>query len=239
MKIPKLHLPKNDQILEKTVSIVEVIGSSGVGKSTLLQNLCRENNTIQPGIHLSKLKTLPEWIDNLTFGFLTYFHQEKSTRWFTRTELRSMVYLDAWYRALEQPTQNKPRAIVWDQGPIYRLAMLQEFGPEMTQSSSYETWWNDRLKQWAAKLDLLVWLDAPDEILIERVYNRNQAHEIKDKSTEEGYEFLRRYRKTAGGIIDRLIINHSLKVLRYDTSQISSTKIANKVLETLNLKAEN
>lgn len=240
MNIHELNCPKRDRTiepLEKPVSIVEVVGSSGVGKSTLLQTLCGNNRQIQPGIRLSRFQTLPEWIDNLVFGLTTYFHQEQSTRWFTRTELRSMVYLDAWYQALEQPIPNQPRAIVWDQGPIYRLAMLQEFGPKMTHSSSYETWWNAQLKKWAAKLDLLVWLDAPDEILIERIYNRNQFHEIKGKSSEEGYDFLRRYRETAGQIIDRLIVTQNLKVLRYDTSKISSPQIADQVLDMLDLNS--
>jgi adenylate kinase family enzyme len=234
-----LELDRTIEPHEKPVFNVEVVGSSGVGKSTLLQTLCRNNRQIQPGIHLSRFQTLPQWIDSLMFGLTTYFNYEQSTRWFTRTELRSMVYLDAWYRTLEQPIPNQPRAIVWDQGPIYRLAMLQEFGPEMTHSSSYETWWNAQLKKWGAKLDLLVWLDAPDKILIERVYNRNQFHEIKSKSSEEGYEFLRRYRKTAGRIIEHLSNNQGLQVLRYDTSASSSTQIAERVLDRLKLNSAN
>lgn len=240
MKIHQLNGARRDRTTEphkQSVFNVEVVGSSGVGKSTLLQTLCGNNRQIQPGIRLSRFQTLPEWVDNLRFGLTTYFQQDLSTRWFTRTELRSMVYLDAWYRALEQPMPNRPRAIIWDQGPIYRLAMLQEFGPEMTHSSSYETWWNAQLKKWAAKLDLLVWLDAPDDILIERIYNRNQFHEIKGKSSEEGYDFLRRYRKTAGQIIEHLMATHDLKVLRYDTSKISSPQIAEQVLDLLELNS--
>lgn len=236
MKLDTSDLIKDSCTSALPLSTIEIIGSSGVGKSTLLQTLCRKSDRLQGGIGLSKWQTLPEWIDVLKFGLTTYLPEPNSTRWFSRTELRSMVYLDAWYRASERP-HNRDRAVVWDQGPIYRLAMLQEFGPQLMNRPQSERWWNDRLERWAAKLDLVVWLDAPDRILLERVYTRNRGHEIKNKSPEEGYEFLRRYRQTAGRILDRLVVERGLKVLRYDTSAATADRIADRVLDTLNISS--
>lgn len=237
MKIDSYQSRQLDISLDRPISNIEVIGSSGVGKSTLLKTLCRKNNRIQAGISLSKLQTVPEWIETLQLGLKTYWTRPTATRWFSRTELRSMVYLDAWYRVSERANDERNRTIVWDQGPIYRLAMLREFGPSMTQTPYFDRWWNDRLERWAAKLDLIVWLDAPDRILLERVYERTQEHEIKNKSPEEGYEFLQRYRNTAGQILDRLVVDRGLKVLRYNTSEVSSMEIANCVLEALEISS--
>ena len=41
---------------------------------------------------------------------------------------------------------------------------------------------------------MVIWLDAPDEILLDRIRNRQQEHIVKTQPATIGYEFLDRYR---------------------------------------------
>ena len=145
-----------------------------------------------------------------------------------------MVYLKAWHHVLERQVSNNDMVTVLDHGPIYRLALLREFGPEITKSQLYERWWDGMLKQWATIMDMVVWLDAPDVVLLERIHTRNCWHIVKRKSGQEAYEFLARYRTSYEHIITRLTANRGPTLLRFDTHQKSVDQIVDKVLAALN-----
>lgn len=145
-----------------------------------------------------------------------------------------MVYLKAWHHVLERQAANNDVVTVLDHGPIYRLALLREFGPEMTKSQLYERWWDSMLKQWATIMYMVIWLDAPDVVLLERIYTRNSWHIIKGKSEQEAYEFLARYRTSYEQTITRLTANRGPTLLRFDTHQKSVDQIVDKVLAAFN-----
>ncbi len=77
-----------------------------------------------------------------------------------------------------------------DHGPIYRLAFLREFGPEITTSNTLRDGGPDLLNEWIDALDMVIWLDAPNDSLLKRIRDREQIHTIKQKSEKEAYEYL-------------------------------------------------
>jgi len=145
-----------------------------------------------------------------------------------------MVYLKAWHHVLDRQVSNNDMVTVLDHGPIYRLALLRDFGPEITKSQLYERWWDSMLKQWATIMDMVVWLDAPDVVLLERIHTRSRWHIIKRKSGQEACEFLGRYRTSYEHIISALTAEGGPQVLRFDTDQKSVDQIVDKVLAALN-----
>ena len=146
-----------------------------------------------------------------------------------------MVYLKAWHHVLNRQVSNNDTdfVTVLDHGPIYRLALLREFGPEITKSNIYERWWDTMLKQWAAIMYMIVWLDAPVPVLLERIHTRNCWHIIKGKSGQEANEFLSRYRASYEQITTRMTANRGPTLLRFDTHQESLNQIVDKVLAAL------
>ncbi len=141
-----------------------------------------------------------------------------------------MAYLEAGLHVLGQQGAKNGSVTLLDLGPIYRLAFLREFGPEITTSQLYKRWWASLLDQWAATLDMVIWLDAPDAILLERIRARDQRHTIKEQSEQEAFEVLARYRTSFEQTIAESVTDHQVTLLRFDTNQASVEQIADSVL---------
>ena len=141
-----------------------------------------------------------------------------------------MVYLKAWPRVLTQQAWNNGTVILLDHGPVFKLATLLAFGPDKLRSEHFEKWWNSMFKQWAYTLDMVMWLDAPDTLLVERINRRSQRHVVKGKSEQEAYGFLARYRASYEEIMAKLRANGGPTLLQFNTNQASVEQIVDEVL---------
>ncbi|MGI0024914.1 MAG: hypothetical protein ACREA4_07200 [Nitrososphaera sp.] len=141
-----------------------------------------------------------------------------------------MVYLEAWLHALRQQAQDTNFITILDHGPIFRLASLAAFGPELTQSQLFKRWWNSVLDQWSGTLKTIIWLDAPDAVLLPRIRSRDCKHAIKGKSDEQARDFLVRYRTAYERIITRMTANGGPNVLCFDTSETAVDKLVRSVI---------
>lgn len=227
---------ENRLAAKKRPIVAEIIGPAGVGKSTLLQTLSQSSNEVQIDIPLTKIKCIKPFIDN-NFALLPiYFRYYRHTRWFNNTETRSMVYLKAWQRLIEGQATNIHSVTVLDHGPIFRLVLLREFGPEITHSQRYQEWWREMFKKWSDTLNFVIWLDAPDEILMERIQTRSVSHRMKEKSEQEIFSFLKRYRTAYERFMAQLLIHQDQEILKFDTSHKTPEEMADEVLAALDLE---
>jgi len=215
---------------KKTPLIIELIGPAGVGKTTILKSLCDKDRQITTGIHVGKIMFVIFLIINSILLMPAYIFQLKRNRWFGWKEIRAMVYLKAWYFIIHHQI-GKNKVVIMDHGPIFRLAFLDEFGPDFDHNSYYMKWWNNVLDAWNSTLDVIIWLDAPNDILLKRIQSRNRWHEIKEESTDTVYEYLNRYRKSCKKIISKL--NDDLKVPEFNTQKESPDQISDTVLNLL------
>lgn len=220
---------------ERHVPIVELVGVAGSGKTTLLRELTQRHPQIQNGVPVSPLQSLPIYARQ-SLWLLPIKMGDYRSRWFTQRELRSMVYLEAWHRNLTVKPPSTMAAVFIDHGPMFRLARLREFGPQLTRSQAYECWWNGMLERWVSTLEFAIWLDAPDSVLLERIRARSVWHEVKDKSTAEGNDFLMRYRQMYERLLNQFAANPNFTLLRFDTSQMYAAQIADSLMTALNLQ---
>jgi deoxyadenosine/deoxycytidine kinase len=212
---------------------VEIVGLAGAGKTTLTRTLCQRNEKIQVGVPLDKVRTIPFLLSNTLSLLPTFLRHYRHTRWFTWSEVRSMDYLRAWHHALARQSRSNDFLVVFDHGPIFRLALLREFGPAITRSELFEQWWDNVLNKWMTTLDIVVWLEAPLPIMLERAQDRGHWYLSGDISVQEGYEFLGRYQRAYEQILAQLTINQAVTLLRFNTDEKSPNQIADEVLVAL------
>lgn len=217
--------------------IVELVGPAGAGKTTLSRFLSQCDKKIQtaPEIELRKIEHIPIFLADIPFLLSIFLRRSRSSRWFTWEELKYIVYLRRWPRLLRHQATDNDTVLLLDHGPVFKLATLNEFGPEKINCQSVKDWWGDVLDQWARTLDMIIWLDAPDSVLMERINHREQRHDVKAKSEQEVFQFLTRYRCSYEQVLAKLTANGRPILLRFDTNQVSIEQITDRLLVTCGL----
>lgn len=227
----------NNAITQKPVLIVELVGLAGAGKTTLARALSQRDERIlvAADLELRKREHLPIFVGHVPFLLPVFLRRCRPSRWFTWDEIKAMVYLKGWPRVLRQQASNHGTVVLLDHGPVFKLATLNAFGPEGLKSPGLEPWWHSMFEQWAGTLDIVIRLNAPNEILVERINARNQRHAVKGRSELEAYKFLMRYQASYEQILAKLTAYAEPMLLQFDTTQASIDQIVDEVLVSCNL----
>lgn len=146
-----------------------------------------------------------------------------------------MITLEGWHRVLNRQAQTNHSAIILDQGPIFKLANLYGFGPDWLKSANFAHWWDRMFAKWAAVLNMVVWLDAPRDTLVQRIRSRGSWHAVQEQSAIDAENFLSTYQASCEHVVSRLLANSPFQVLRFDSSRESPPQIASEVLAALKL----
>jgi hypothetical protein len=143
-----------------------------------------------------------------------------NSRQLTRREFAWMAILKGWSALLRNKSNEDNKVIILDQGPLYLLAEMRLFGPEYLKDKAAEKFWQELYIRWKSTLHVVVWLDAADNILLDRIRTRLQEHIVKDEPEPVVYQFLDRYRTEYEFILSFLTDKKTnLKVLRFDTGR--------------------
>ena len=233
-----MQMLSHNAIKQKSPLIMELVGLAGAGKTALARALSQRDGKIRVAadLELRKREHIPIFVRNVPFLLPLFLRRCRSSRWFTWDEIKAMVYLKAWPRVIRQQASNDGTLILLDHGPVFKLAKLNAFGPERLKSQGFEQWWHSMFEQWAFTLDIVIWLNAPDKILLERINARNKRHAVKGKSEREAYEFLIRYQTSYEQILAKLTAYGRPTLLPIDTSQASIEQTADEVLAACDLK---
>jgi shikimate kinase len=231
-----------DRTMVRTYSVVELTGLAGVGKTTLSQAMSRRSPSVsvaaRPNIALPRdgaffarngLRLAPTYLCLYQSG----------VEWLTWRDMARMAILKGWHLALRPKAQATGSIVLLDHGPAFMLAQLYGFGPDCLRSQRAQAWWDEMYRQWAAVLDTVVWLDAPDQVLLERIHTREKQHTVKGKSEREASGFLTRYRAAYETVLSRLVAEDGgPRLLRIDTAQQSPEEAVEKMLREFGLPVD-
>lgn len=222
--------------------IVDLAGPAGAGKTTISQELSKRSENIMIGVYpfIRGPVVSPFFVRQILLlmpTFLRLYKNKRNGRCFNQQEMAWMALLNGWHHILRRKGEKNGKVIVLDQGPVFMLAQLHVFGSESLRNRSLEKWWESVFSQWATALNMVVWLDASDTCLLERIRTRSQGHLVKDKSEIEVFKFLANYRVAYKQVISILMDNHSSpKVLRFDTTRENLDEIVNRLLVEFGLE---
>lgn len=211
---------------------MELVGPAGAGKTELSRALSRRDKKIHisADLELRRVDHVPIFVGNVLPLLPVLLHEYPQGRWFTWDEIKAMVYLRGWTRVLQRKTSSNGRIIILDHGPVFKLAKLVAFRPERLKSKRFRNWWNEMLKKWAFALDMVIWLDASDTDLVERINARDQRHVVKGRSEREISVFLARYRTSYAQVLAKLEAYGRPALHHFDTSQATITQTVDEVL---------
>jgi hypothetical protein len=178
--------------------VVELVGVAAAGKSTLLRTLSERDPRLRAGVRPPTHRHVPSAIAMLP-TFLALHRPYHAVLW---NEMKRIAYLRTLRSLL--PEQRRP-VVVLDEGAVYMLARLLVFGDERIRTAAFARWWSAAIANWASVLRVLVWLDAPDSVLIERLRTRRQVHPVKALPDDEVIRFLGLYRAAYTCVLGELV----------------------------------
>jgi len=220
--------------MKKQPLIIELVGPAGAGKSTITKALRKSNGNIRIGTvpNVRDIKDFPFFLWNtilLIPIFLTIYRNKKQGS-FTRRQIVNMAVLEGWHRRLQGLDSRNGKVIILDQGPVHILSDLLRFGPRNFRPM-IPRWWNNTYQVWAHTLNMVVCLDAPDPVLLNRIRTRAKNHACKSETDDQAISFLRRCRITQDGTLSAMRINSSgPEVVCLDTSQTSLDETTEKIM---------
>ncbi|HEY0079661.1 MAG TPA: hypothetical protein VGB73_13690 [Pyrinomonadaceae bacterium] len=210
--------------------VAEIVGPAGAGKSTLARTLRRRDRRISSGFGVWDLPVLLLVLHvflSLPFVLKLYGARRRLTwgevQLLVRT--RALNQLLGW-----KLSRDYSAALVLDEGVIFALAKLRAFDSEGINGRGFERWTRELLGEWARRVNTVIWLDAPDQTLAERIRARGKPHRVKSASTDDVGEFMARYRASYEQILSELTSRYGLKVIRFSTDEESTEAVAEKVL---------
>jgi hypothetical protein len=212
--------------------VVEVIGPAAAGKTTLVRALSAQDARILVGVHVSTMRYVGGALRIARSWLPKSIAHPRRDGWFTWRETKSLVFLDVWYPSVQRARARNCSVTILDHGVLYRLARLQAFGPHLVQSESFERWWRASLDRWMKAIDVVVWLDGSDEVLLRRVESRGHQRLGSIRGDEAKREFLARYRRAFEGLFAQAE-SHRPKIVRIRSDEGSVDDIAARVLLVL------
>jgi hypothetical protein len=158
-----------------------------------------------------------------------------------KDDLKQVIRLAAFYRRLKSEGMancSARSALFLDEGVVFALAKLRadkRASKSLTASGPMAKWEKNALDKWSKMLNAIVWLDAPDDLLIKRIRSRAKKHRMKDRPDNEIHEFLKRYRTSYKEIIDELKTrSDEINILKFRTDEASLDRMARDIVALIN-----
>ena len=213
--------------------IVELVGPAGAGKTALLRSL-RRDRRFRAGLRIDRLRHFLDILIHslilVPIGFVLLGHGPTSM-WYG---MLHFVRLRTLPGAIARASRKKEDGVILlDEGPIFSLGRLAVFQQAGHGDGRMSRQWRAELNRWSTLLDAVVWIDAPDAVLTERIRSRPKNHRIKSATDGEVADFLDRYRRAYGDILARLKAGGAVRVIGLDTSDTAIDEAAGRVVAEL------
>lgn len=212
---------------------MELVGPAGAGKTAALRALGQRADSVQPGLRIDRLRYLPIIIWHTLALASTGFEllEESPRSWWPG--MRHLVRLRTLHAVLAREASPSHRAIILDEGPVFSLSRLSMFQNASLGNGRLARAWRTILDRWAGTLDVVIWLDAPDPVLAQRIRSRSKFHQVKEATDQQLYEFLGRYRSAYREVLARLTAAGHVRLVEMDTDGESADQAAAKILAVL------
>jgi hypothetical protein len=210
--------------------IVELVGPAGVGKSALADRLLAHHDVVRASVwNLPRALLLESAARSLPLLLRVCL----VTRSVPREEIKQIVRLNA-LRLFVARRVTRARVVVLDEGPVFALSWLRVFGHPRFQNGRVEPWWQATYAAWAAILDRLVLLDAPEPVLTSRIRGRHKPADVfRDMTDAEIRDLVRRYRAAFDRVLGGLARAGGPPPVTLATTETTPERLGDALLDLL------
>ena len=172
--------------------IVELVGPAGAGKTTLARGVSAVDSTVRSGLSLWGLPRRRLLRSAMTL-LPTILAAGLNRSRLRAGEIAQMIRLDALRQVVEDES-SRHRVIILDEGPVFALSWLDLF---FARNGDHvpAAWRRGVIADWAKLLDVVVFIDATDITLANRIRTRDKPHMVKDLSDAEIFGFAAGFRR--------------------------------------------
>jgi len=210
--------------------VVELVGPAGAGKTTLAKGVRRADRTVHAGLSLwglprgrllaSAIALIPTMVKAAV--------RNQRLRW---PEITHMMRLDALWQVLRREAA-RHRLILLDEGPVFALGWLDLcFARHGARAPA--AWRRRAVAAWATVLDAVVFLDASDATLADRIRTRDKRHRMRNGTDAAIGRFAAGFRKAFDRVITELGRMGHVVVEQLRTDGDSLDRSAARLLATL------
>jgi thymidylate kinase len=228
-------MKKNNRHMDATPfgkpMVGEIAGPSGAGKSTVSALLNQADQNVVAGLTVWKIPRLSLAASGVvSIPDITRLIMER--RCVDEHEVKQVIRMHAFGRQLRpQARSGGHAAVFFDEGVVFALAKLRADVRVANMSKAMRRWEAQMIEEWGQILDIVIWIDAPNEILLDRIRSRAKEHRMKEKPADEVFKFLDNYRTAYESVLSQLQANGKTRVLRIDSSETKSEEIADSILD--------
>lgn len=172
--------------------VVELVGPAGAGKTTLARSVTEADASVRSGLSLWGLPR--RRLVRSAMALLPTILGATFNRTPLRTgEMGQMIRLGALRRVVEDEA-SRHRVIILDEGPVFALSWLDVF---FSRNGAHvpASWRRRVIAEWATLLDVVVFIDASDITLADRIRTREKPHMVKELPDAEIFGFSAGFRR--------------------------------------------
>jgi deoxyadenosine/deoxycytidine kinase len=208
--------------------VVEIVGPAGAGKTALLRTMGRDSR-IRAGLRIERTRHFFEMLAHtaaLIPAAVALLGDGRGPFW---PGLLHFVRLRTLPQAIARAAAERPGVILLDEGPVFSLGRLSVFQQANQGGDRLARHWRAEVNRWTKLLDGVIWIDAADPVLAERIRTRRKEHRVKGGSDSEVTSFLNRYRVAYREILSVLRESGRVRVVEIDTATATIEQVAARV----------
>lgn len=213
--------------------IIEVIGLAGAGKSTLTKAMFESIDHNLGSYRLAKARAVFRVLLAI-FRALPLILMKGKTRiglkqWYWLGHFEASIY-DLHRRSQIAGKQ----VLILDQGPIFEFIAIKRYLLSGRYGDYLASVYLTLLQKFYASIDAIVYLQAPDSVLLKRVMARSSSHLLKEMSEDDQRGQMAFYRTEYNNIFSAATAT-GVSVVTLDTELYGESEM---LKETLKLLAE-
>lgn len=206
--------------------VVEFVGPAGAGKTSLIDALRQRDPALRAPIRISNRRYLAPAAAQALYLVPTLIRELTRASRYAWRDARYLLELNTLRAAVESACEREARPILLDEGPAYVLARAVAFRDAGPEGTGLDVAWTHGIRRWGRILDAVIWLDAPDDVLADRIRSRAKAHRVKQAGDTEIHAFLGKYRRAYDWVIDQFAATGRTRLFRFDTSELTVERLA-------------